>query len=140
MTQRLCAHPGCIALAQTRGRCRQHATEQRKANRSVNDRFYSSKAWRLSRARQLFEHPLCQYEENGNACGVIADSVHHILPIEEGGSRRDPTNLMSVCRPHHMAIHAKKRGSVDGTRKVADEASHGRLGAQAKHREVNTPT
>ena len=45
----------------------------------------------MSRRRQLFDHPLCQYElDNGEVCGAIADSVHHITPIEEGGARRDP--------------------------------------------------
>jgi 5-methylcytosine-specific restriction endonuclease McrA len=59
----------------------------------------------MSRRQQLHDFPLCQYEENGVMCGVVADSVHHIVPIEDGGQRRDPRNLMSVCRPHHSAIH-----------------------------------
>jgi hypothetical protein len=84
----------------------------RKANRSVNDAFYGSKAWKMSRAAQLFAHPLCQYEDAGVQCGAIADSVHHIVPIEEGGARRDPQNLLSVCRPHHSVIHAQHNGGV----------------------------
>jgi 5-methylcytosine-specific restriction endonuclease McrA len=59
----------------------------------------------MSRRKQLFDHPLCQYAENDEECGVVADSVHHIVPIEDGGARRDPKNLMSLCRPHHSAIH-----------------------------------
>jgi hypothetical protein len=102
---RLCSSPRCPNVAEVRGRCRAHATEERKANRSVNDAFYGSKAWKISRRAQLFAHPLCQIVEHGAECGEIADSVHHIRPIEEGGARRDPANLMSVCRPHHSAIH-----------------------------------
>ena len=107
---RLCAMAGCPGLALTRGRCRKHAAAARKANRSSNDGFYSSGPWRQSRRRQLFDHPLCQFElADGTACGVVAESVHHVVPIEEGGARRDPRNLMSVCRPHHSTIHAAMR-------------------------------
>jgi hypothetical protein len=91
---------GCPNVAEARGRCRQHATHERKAHRSVNDAFYGSKAWKMSRAAQLFAHPLCQYQlEDRTTCDANADSVHHRIPIEEGGARRDPENLMSICRP-----------------------------------------
>jgi 5-methylcytosine-specific restriction endonuclease McrA len=102
---KLCLESTCPNKAEVRGRCREHATEARRFTRSPNDSFYASTPWRRSRARQLFEHPLCQYVENGEPCGAIADSVHHVVPIEDGGARRDPANLMSVCRPHHSAIH-----------------------------------
>lgn len=106
---RLCSEPGCPAIVKM-GRCPKHESQHRKTTRSVNDNFYSSRPWRMSRRRQLFEHPLCQYvESDGSECGVIADSVHHRQPIEDGGARRDPANLMSVCRPHHSAIHAQMR-------------------------------
>jgi 5-methylcytosine-specific restriction enzyme A len=78
--------------------------------RSINDAFYSSRAWKSSRRSFLFDHPLCQYVlEDGTQCGEVADSVHHVIPIEDGGPKRDPANLMSVCRPHHSAIHAQLR-------------------------------
>jgi len=103
---RLCLEPSCPNRATTRGRCVLHAKEERKQNRSVNNSWYASKPWRMSRRKQLCDHPLCQYrDEHGEACGLLADSVHHIVPIEDGGARRDPANLMSVCRPHHSAIH-----------------------------------
>ncbi len=66
----------------------------------------------MSRRRQLSEHPLCQHVENGRECGAIADSVHHVLPIEEGGAKRDPANLMSTCRSCHAVIHAQRRASA----------------------------
>jgi 5-methylcytosine-specific restriction endonuclease McrA len=43
-------------------------------------------------------------------CGLLADSVHHILELEDGGAPRDPANLMSLCRSHHSVIHAQRRG------------------------------
>ena len=92
--------------------CSVHAAEQRKLNRSPNDSFYASKAWRMSRKKQLADHPLCEYEEHGQACGRIADSVHHIVELADGGAPRNPANLMSVCRSHHSVIHAERRGRV----------------------------
>ena len=110
---RVCAEPSCPSPAMPgKARCVTHAAERHRASRSVNDRFYSSHAWRRQRERQLFEHPLCEYElEDGSLCGAIADSVHHRIPIEDGGARRDPANLLSVCRPHHSQIHAQRRGA-----------------------------
>jgi 5-methylcytosine-specific restriction endonuclease McrA len=110
MPHKVCLTSGCPNLATGRGRCDACRAVNRKQTRSPNDSFYASKPWRLSRARQLFEHPLCQYVDNGELCGAIADSVHHITPIEDGGARRDPANLMSVCRPHHSAIHRAMAG------------------------------
>jgi 5-methylcytosine-specific restriction endonuclease McrA len=83
--------------------------EQRKQNRSRFDSFYSSLPWRMSRRKQLHDHPLCQYERDGEECGEIADSVHHIVELEDGGAPRDPANLMSLCRSHHSVIHAQRR-------------------------------
>jgi 5-methylcytosine-specific restriction endonuclease McrA len=105
MPTRCCAEPGCPYPATGRGRCDLHRAEVRQQNRSPNDSFYSSKPWRMSRRKQLHDHPLCQYKQDGQECDAIADSVHHIIPIEDGGPRRAPSNLMSVCRPHHSAIH-----------------------------------
>ncbi len=109
---RVCLEPSCPNPAEVRGRCREHAAQARKANRSPNDNFYASKAWRLTRRRQLFGHPFCQYQEDGQQCCELADSVHHIQPIEEGGARRDPANLLSVCRRHHSIIHAQRKAGV----------------------------
>jgi len=108
---RLCATPRCPNHAVLgKAHCPIHAAEQRKANRSGFDGFYSSKAWRLSRRRQLFAYPLCQYRmDDGTECEEIADSVHHIVELEDGGAPRDPANLMSVCRSHHSVIHAQRR-------------------------------
>ena len=108
---RLCLTPRCPNHAVPgKSRCAIHAAEQRKANRSRFDRFYSSKPWRMARRKQLFDFPLCQFEEDGEQCGRIADSVHHIIELEDGGAPRDPVNLMSTCRSHHSVIHAQRRG------------------------------
>jgi 5-methylcytosine-specific restriction endonuclease McrA len=116
MPIRVCAHPRCPdPAAPGKSMCAVHAAEQRKANRSVNDSWYASKIWRLVRRHQLLEYPFCQHVENGQECGRLADSVHHIQPIEEGGARRDPANLMSVCRGHHSVIHARRQRDASAT-------------------------
>ena len=107
---RICAAPRCGKQAVPgKSRCAVHAAEQRKANRSRFDGFYSSKPWRLARRRQLYAYPLCQFRlEDGSECGLLADSVHHIMELDDGGAPRDPANLMSVCRSHHSVIHAQQ--------------------------------
>ncbi len=87
---RICAEARCPEPATVRGRCDAHAKVARKANRLVFDSFYSSKPWRMSRRRQLFDHPLCQFVgDDGEECGLIADSVHHIVELTDGGAPRD---------------------------------------------------
>jgi 5-methylcytosine-specific restriction endonuclease McrA len=53
----------------------------------------------MSRREQLSREPLCA------KCGQVADTVHHRKPIEDGGAKRDPNNLMSLCSACHSALH-----------------------------------
>jgi hypothetical protein len=62
------------------------------------------------RVEKVVGYPLCQFVEDGEECGRIADSVHHIVELKDGGAPRDPANLMSCCRSHHSVIHAQRRG------------------------------
>jgi 5-methylcytosine-specific restriction protein A len=109
MPKRLCSYPRCpeYAIPTGKGRCRVHAREQRRANRSVNDSFYASKPWRMTRRRYLLDHEICERCEER-----LADSVHHRTPLKEGGARRDPENLMALCRPCHSTIHGEGRVGV----------------------------
>jgi 5-methylcytosine-specific restriction endonuclease McrA len=111
---RPCAIGSCPEpAAPGKSQCVKHAAEQRKQNRTVNNSFYASKPWRLSRRAYLFKHPLCEFVlPNGETCGEIADSVHHRVPIEDGGARRDEANMMAVCRPHHSVIHTRLKPSA----------------------------
>lgn len=104
MPTRLCLEPRCPRPARPGSRrCAEHATEHRRYQRSVNDSFYSSKAWRISRSRFLFDHPLCE------RCGTIAEHVHHRQPLTEGGAPRDPANLEALCAACHTATHRQMR-------------------------------
>ena len=42
-------------------------------------------------------------------CGACGDNVelhaHHIIPMNKGGARFDPGNLVTLCRECHMAEH-----------------------------------
>ena len=43
------------------------------------------------------------------AKGILTpvDSVHHILPLAEGGTH-ERSNLMSLCRSCHSKVHAER--------------------------------
>lgn len=91
--------------------------------------FYSSAGWLIIRARQLARQPLCQSCPDADL--VPAFAVDHIKPISTGGSKRDPTNLQSLCESCHAdKSHAERYGrvwvalryrgcSVDGAPRVA---------------------
>jgi 5-methylcytosine-specific restriction enzyme A len=102
-----CNHGGCTVLTSDTY-CAEHAplhewTDERD---SSGARGYDSK-WRKVRAKYLSRHPLCQRcEEQGRV--VLADVVHHIKPLDEGGPRLDQLNLMSLCRDCHEIIHGRK--------------------------------
>jgi hypothetical protein len=36
---------------------------------------------------------------------VFKQIIYDARPIEQGGARPDPANMMAVCKPHHSAIH-----------------------------------
>jgi len=78
--------------------------------------FYSTAGWRRISARQLRRQPLCE------ACVDVepATQVDHIVPISQGGAKRDPANLQSLCHACHSA------------KTVAERA--GRVWVPAKHR------
>ena len=79
-------------------------------------KLMNSMSWKYLRARKLHSNPEC--EECAKKGKIrLAVEVHHIVPIESAhdleGMKRlafDYTNLESVCRECHHAIH-KKMGS-----------------------------
>jgi 5-methylcytosine-specific restriction protein A len=99
---RLCSESGCVRQASSGSRCRVHAREHNRRHRSPNNSFYASKRWRITRRRKLFLNPLCEARELSD--GAIAEEVHHIQAIEDGGDRYALDNLMAVCKPCHSRI------------------------------------
>lgn len=80
--------------------------------------FYKTAAWQKLRESVLIrDHYLCQ------SClrdGTIttANTVHHIIPIEEDPDRAlDAENCESICPPCHNKEHPEKGGGKKERRK-----------------------
>lgn len=108
-----CRYPGCKALRLPPARyCPAHSRELARDRfsrnlekgqgdgRATGNKFYSTAAWRRTRAWVLNHEPLCRL------CGAVADMVDHIAPLHEGGDPTDLENLQPLCNP----CHAAKRG------------------------------
>lgn len=68
--------------------------------------FYKSGVWQLTRQRVLnMDQHLDVYEYMMHGRVVIADTVHHIVPLKSDWNRRlDVSNLMSLHHDTHSAI------------------------------------
>lgn len=77
------------------------------APRKQTRRFYSMYRWQQVRKLKRSITPLCERcEAQGKV--IIGDLVHHIIPLEDGGSPLDLDNLETLCttchnREHHAA-------------------------------------
>lgn len=97
-----CPITGCTRLTTQRGRCDEH---QRKAweNPSANTRALTGADRARIRRDTLAREPQCR------RCPAPATQADHIIPIAEGGSRDDPTNLQGLCGPCHQLKTAEDR-------------------------------
>jgi 5-methylcytosine-specific restriction protein A len=107
--KRPCRKPGCPELVDT-GYCDDHKQHERDADRwrgTPAERGYDS-AWRRIRVQALTRDKyLCQ---DCLTVGRVtsAQDVDHVQPIASAPHLRlDLSNLRSLCRPCHMAKHAK---------------------------------
>lgn len=97
-----CAYPGCPNLSDQRY-CELHRADARrqydKARRDPDVNKTYGRTWRKIRARYVAAHPLCeQCLKEGKL--VPVEEVHHILPVNRGGSHSFD-NLMSLCHSCH---------------------------------------
>ena len=103
-----CSYPGCPKLTERRY-CEGH-------EKTMNDRYnryerpYDTSVrygteWRKVRNRYIKAHPLCE-ECRKNGRLTSATEVHHILPINHGGTHEE-ANLMALCKPGHTRITAE---------------------------------
>lgn len=110
-----CMTPGCSEpRVPGRARCRKHGSgstwegyAERHPERVLR---YKSGEWAMLRARQLREHPMCQWP----GCTAGATQVDHRLAVADGGAFADPLNLQSICKTHHhakTALDAKRRAN-----------------------------
>ena len=104
--QRGCAYPGCPRL--TDGQyCDEHKRlidwqYNRYGRPMVSQRAYG-RVWKKIRDRYAAEHPLCELCLKEGRLTPVTE-VHHIVPVTEGGTN-EPSNLLSVCRHHHLKLH-----------------------------------
>lgn len=105
--KRPCSWPGCGLLADGRY-CDEHRhLAERAYNRYGRDpetRKRYGREWRRIRERYIHAHPLCEQCEKDSRL-TIAEEVHHILPLSEGGTH-DGQNLMALCKSCHSKITA----------------------------------
>ena len=68
-------------------------------------RIYKTKRWEKLRERVMYrDHYLCQlclYNEEIQ----MADTVHHIEPIKDGGKVYEKKNLIALCDHCHKHVH-----------------------------------
>lgn len=103
-----CAYPSCPRL--THGRyCEEHTKvmndRYNKYERPYNSSSRYGSLWRKIRNRYIKAHPYCE-ECLKNRKLTKAEEVHHIIPLNDGGTHADE-NLMSLCKSCHSRITAK---------------------------------
>ena len=101
-----CKYSGCPKL--TSGLyCEEHASllakEYDKYSRAPDKNKKCGREWKRIRNRYAAAHPLCE------RCLIERrytpmEEVHHILPINRGGTHNEK-NLMSLCHSCHEKIH-----------------------------------
>lgn len=105
----LCAHPGCQTLIESgQTYCQAHERRRDQVRGSAVARGYDRR-WRRVREAYLAEHPFCEC-----GCGGIAEEVHHIVPIADGGDRFASANLMALTKQCHSRITAQSARGIGG--------------------------
>jgi 5-methylcytosine-specific restriction protein A len=106
MPIRLCLERRCLEPAVYRGRCLTHRTEWNRDTRSKNKQVYNSKRWRILRRKKLGLNPICEHCDN-----TLADHVHHIRDIQQGGDPWTMANLEALCHScHSIETRARQQG------------------------------
>lgn len=114
-----CNEPGCPEIATVRGRCDLHQRKAWEGRPSKYERYgMSGSEWQaLVRVVLARDEYICQ------ACGLPgADTADHIIPVSEGGSRKDLANLRAL---HQEPCHREK---------TQEEARRGAARARAARR------
>jgi 5-methylcytosine-specific restriction protein A len=111
MPVRMCRTAACPNVATSRGLCadcgkarHRRRNAARHADAQERRGFYKTRRWQMTRRRQLTAHPLCQHVVGGSPCDRVAEIVHHVVDIADGGALYDPANLASLCKRHHDQI------------------------------------
>ena len=104
---RACPQPGCPEVTRGGGRCEKHSRQKREEYarmRRTPAKSYDRK-WRKIREAYLTKNPLCvECLDNGRT--KAAEMVHHVVPLDEGGTHKFE-NLMALCMGCHGTKHKK---------------------------------
>lgn len=104
-----CAWPGCPELTDETY-CPKHkaqsAQEYDRYRRDPESAKRYGYRWRQIRAAYLRHHPLCERCLSQQRV-TLADMVHHIRPLSEGGTHQTD-NLMALCNACHNEVHPEK--------------------------------
>ena len=68
--------------------------------------FYRKNRWRVLRSKILKRRPVCE----ADGCFNRSEHVDHIIPISQGGSGFDQSNLQVLCRRCHGRKTADDNG------------------------------
>ena len=84
-------------------------------------KFYTSKAWRTTRAHVLTLDEIDVYLYTTTGEVVMADTVHHIIPRKDDESKSlDIDNLISLSRETHSMIEIRYK---EDKKKIIDRKS-----------------
>ena len=93
-----CSYPGCPNLTHDRY-CEEHKKlSDKQYNKYHRDPLHSKRygrAWRHIRDRYIKAHPLCE-ECRKKGKLIPAEEVHHIIPLNKGGTHDDSTIKVEV--------------------------------------------
>ncbi|HDR7324514.1 TPA: HNH endonuclease [Bacillus toyonensis] len=103
MEQRICDE--CNVFADEK-RKQRHRDYKAKRKDTDNQKFYTSKPWRVTRARiKDRDNGLCQLCWSENKVKPM-NTVHHIIPLEENERLAlIRSNLISLCEKCHQKVH-----------------------------------
>lgn len=77
--------------------------------RHSNQDFYNTREWKDKLRKQFISaNPFCIECKKFNDI-TLANVVDHIIPIEQGGAKRDDRNYQSLCNYHHNVKRGKER-------------------------------
>lgn len=102
MPTRICLEPRCPNVAAYRGRCGDHARSNERTIQRSGYKLYRTKRWELTRRSYLFDHPLCECDDQ--TCHGIATDVHHRVDLNAGGDPWNAANLQALTHACHSKL------------------------------------
>ena len=120
-----CSRCGARLPAGTRCECvkRRHKEYDRYGRDRKSRAFYNSSAWEHARSAALAaDEGLDVYLYMTEGIVVLADTVHHIIPLQDDWEKRkDISNLMSLSGDTHSMIEQMYKKDKDGMEKKLHE-------------------